>query len=402
MRTAIVTTTIHVPQLLTDYAANAKLFGHTDVEFIVIGDRKTPSEAAEFCKKISTQYPCDYLDIAAQADYLARFPALASHLKLDSIQRRNIGLLLAYERGYDVIITIDDDNYVMGEDFVGLHTIAGSTASLPTYSSTSGFFDVCSFLRSDDDVRFYHRGYPQKQRWTEADSYTSKSVCTRRVAVNAGFWLDDPDIDALTRMARQPVVRGYKSSWEGRFALLPGTWSPFNSQNTALIRDLIPAYFLSPFVGRYDDIWASYIVCRIVEHLGDAISFGEPLVRQKRNVHDLWKDLDAERNGMILTDGLCSALRSIPLNGKTYHECFGEIAEKLADAWVPASTWTESQHEWRNKLIEGLRIWHEAFDIASSSPIPGAWSSADHRELQALTQNFMHNNVVHSAAQRPS
>ena len=42
-----------------------------------------------------------------------------------------------------------------------------------------------------------------------------------------------------------------------------GTWSPFNSQNTALSAKIIPAYPLSPKVGRYDDIWASYVIYRI-------------------------------------------------------------------------------------------------------------------------------------------
>ena len=86
--------------------------------------------------------------------------------------------------------------------------------------------------------------------------------------MNAGFWLDNPDIDALTRMERQPVVRGYKAHWPGNIALHPGTWSPFNSQNTALMRALLPAYFLSPYIGRYDDIWASYVIARIAQHTG--------------------------------------------------------------------------------------------------------------------------------------
>src|SRR5581483_5232271 len=105
--------------------------------------------------------------------------------------------------------------------------------------------------------------------------FTSCSPVERRVAVNAGFWLDNPDIDALTRMERQIVVRGFNEKWPGsNFTLQPGTWSPFNSQNTALMRDVIPAYFLSPYIGRYDDIWASYIVNRIAAQLGDVITFG--------------------------------------------------------------------------------------------------------------------------------
>ena len=180
--------------------------------------------------------------------------------------------------------------------------------------------------------------------------------------MNAGLWLDNPDIDALTRMERQPVVRGLKQPWSGNFSLFPGTWSPFNSQNTAIMREAIPAYFLSPYIGRYDDIWASYILIRIAEHLGHVIAFGEPLVRQERNPHDLWKDLDVERNGMIMTDDFCEALRNITLTGTTYHGCFAELAGKLRSSWSEGSKWTESQKEWRNRLLEGMEIWHDVFE----------------------------------------
>lgn len=362
MKTAIVTTTIHIPHLLKEYAANAKRCGRQDLGFIVIGDRKSPPDTAAFCRSLEELYPCKWLDVETQSQYLESYSRLSSHLRWNSIQRRNVGLLLAYESGAEVIITIDDDNYVLGQDFVGLHSIVGSSPALPSFSSTSGFFDVCCFLAAEDGVRFYHRGYPQKQRWAEGQSYVTQCQSDRRVAVNAGFWLENPDIDALTRMERQPVVRGFNSRWQGRFTLQPGTWSPFNSQNTALMRDVIPAYFLSPYVGRYDDIWASYIVSRIAEHLGDVIAFGEPLVRQTRNEHDLWKDLDEERNGMIMTDGFCAALRKISLRGRSYHECMGEIAESLDSAWIPGPAWTDSQKEWRSMQIDGLRIWHETFD----------------------------------------
>jgi hypothetical protein len=278
-------------------------------------------------------------------------------------------MLLAYRNGADVVITIDDDNFVTNQDFVGLHRAAGTSREIPVYASTSGWLDVCSFLDVDDGVRFYHRGYPSKLRWRESERFLTSHRAVRRIAVNAGFWLDDPDIDALTRMERQPVVRGFKPGWAGNIALEPGTWSPFNSQNTALMRDVLPAYFLSPNVGRYDDIWAGYIVNRIAGHLGDSISFGAPLVRQQRNPHDLWRDLDAERNGMILTDDFCEALRSIPLTGATYHQCFGQLAELLPGAWAEGPRWTDSQKAWRTGLFEGMRIWHDAFEeLAGGRP----------------------------------
>jgi hypothetical protein len=362
MKTTLVTTTINVPVLLRNYAQNASRYGHTDLDIIVIGDRKSPPETADFCKTVDLLCPCTYLDIPSQENYLAGFPELWRHIPFDCIQRRNIGMLMAYRNGADIVITIDDDNFVTAQDFVGLHGVVGTSREVAVYASTSGWLDVCAFLETDDGARFYHRGYPQKMRWTEREHFVTTQRATRRIAVNAGFWLDNPDIDALSRMERQPVVRGFKPSWTGNVVLEAGTWSPFNSQNTALMRDALPAYFLSPYIGRYDDIWASYIINRIAEHIGDAISFGEPLVRQQRNPHDLWKDLDVERNGMILTDDFCAALRSIPLTGATYHQCFGQIAPALPQAWTEGPKWTASQKEWRSKLLEGMRIWHTAFE----------------------------------------
>src|ERR1039457_3873648 len=125
MKTTIVTTTINIPAALLKYGRNARHDGHRDLDFVVIGDRKSPLETADFCRSVP-HYPCAYLDISAQQEYLRRFPELWTHLRFDSIQRRNIGMLLAYENGADVVITIDDDNFVMDQDFVGLHAAAGS------------------------------------------------------------------------------------------------------------------------------------------------------------------------------------------------------------------------------------------------------------------------------------
>jgi hypothetical protein len=362
MNVTFVTTTIHPPRLLLDYARNARDYGHAEVAFVVIGDRKTPAEAADVCRAVAADYPCVFLDIAAQEAYLRRFPDLWSHLRFDSIQRRNIGLVWAYEHGAGTVITIDDDNFVEPGDFIARHAVVGSSPSLPAYTSPSGWYNVCAALAADEDVRFYHRGFPWPQRWNEGEARLDLAAPPRRIAVNAGFWLDDPDLDALARMHRQPVVRGFQPRAPHSFRLEPGTWSPFNSQNTALMRAAIPAYFLSPYAGRYDDIWASYIVTRIAEHLGDAIAFGEPLVSQHRNPHDLWRDLDVERDGMILTPGLCAALRGLRLAGSSYHGCLGEIAAGLGAAWPAANTWTPSQRECRLRLIEGLAIWHAVFD----------------------------------------
>ena len=368
MKITIVTTTIYVPSALEKYCQNARFYGHSDLSFVVIGDQKTPPETKQFCNSLNaSHYPCEYLDVDYQKAYLERYPLLWKHLPFNSIQRRNVGLLKAWEDGADIIISIDDDNWMLNHDFLRLHAIVGQRPELPAIESSTGWFNVCSMLEEASGTPFYHRGHPRAERWKEADAFTCVAPIRRRVAVNAGLWLDDPDIDAMTRLERPIVVRGLRATTPPTFVLQPGTWSPFNSQNTALLREVIPAYFLSPCVGRYDDIWPSYIVTRIANHLGDVIAYGHPLLRQKRNEHNLWKDLDAERVGMLLTDEFCATLRSIPLQETSYAACYTEMAQKLPQAWQPGAKWSDAMRQAREGLLEGMTIWSDAFRQAGAS-----------------------------------
>src|SRR5277367_713150 len=146
MKTTIVTTTINVPTFLTAYHENAKRFGH-DIDYIVVGDKKTPPEAASFCSDIPK---CTYLDIPTQEYYMRRFPELFKHHPYNSVERRNIGIFMAYERGTEVLITLDDDNLATSHDMIGDHMMAGGRALLPTYGSSSGWFNVCQFLDEEN------------------------------------------------------------------------------------------------------------------------------------------------------------------------------------------------------------------------------------------------------------
>ena len=412
MKITIVTTTIYVPAALEKYAENARFFGHPNLNFVVIGDKKTPPETREFCERLSARYyPCSYLGIEEQRSYLERFLSLWNHLPFNSIQRRDIGLLKAWQDGADVVITIDDDNWMLNHDFLRLHSIVGQSPELPAFETSSGWFNVCSMLEEASGTPFYHRGFPRGERWKEREIFTCVSPVNRRVAVNAGLWLDDPDIDAMTRLERPITVRGLANSAPARFVLQPGTWSPFNSRNTALMRDVIPAYFLSPCVGRYDDIWPSYIVVRIAQHLGDVIAYGHPLLRQKRNDHSHWKDLDNERVGMLLTDEFCAALRSLTLRGKTYHECYGEVVKHLPPAWPAGHNWTDAMSSARQGLLEGMAIWHSVFETAGaqqgSQTVTGLANLARAHDAPAwgaetVAVNSPYDSITTQAKERPS
>jgi len=351
MKTTIVTTTINVPTFLKGYQANAEKFGH-DVNYIVAGDLKSDPRTQSWCDNNITN--CQFLSAKTQDDYLSRFPGLLRELPYNTPGRRNVAMLLAYEQGADVVITLDDDNLATEYDAIGDHSVVGKNSIQWLHGSSTGWLNVCDLLQEKNNTEFYHRGFAPGMRWKPNTIY--KYTADAKVVVNAGLWTGDPDTDAITRLERPLVTTGFKPHLTERIALQPGTWSPFNCQNTALAREVIPAYFLSPAIGRHDDIFAGYIINKIAGYLGDVITFGKPLAFHNRTPHDLWKDLDAECTGMQLTDSFCETLRGIRLTGSTYLECYGQIITGLWDV--------SNKIDWLKiyPVVSGMQAWHAVFE----------------------------------------
>ena len=356
--TALITTTIHVPEALRGYAEDAREHGRT-VKIYVAGDRKTSAGAPDYCARLArdTGIECEYLGPAAQEAFLSPWPALRDHLPWNCIQRRNVAVLRAVCDGADAVVTIDDDNFIAERDYFARCDTAGGPVTLPAYGKAGEWFNVCRFLATANNYQFVPRGYGMAARADLGDgsAAVAGAPLSLPVAVVAGFWLGDPDIDAATRLAHPVEVIRYRL--DHNFFLAPGARCPFNSQNTILARAVLPAYFLSPNVGRYDDIFASFMVKRIADHLGWGVSFGRPLVRQERNEHDLLRDFDLERLGMGLVDSLAGDLAGVTLRGDTFAACALEICDQLAP---PARQGHPTEGDAGSALaafFSGYRIW---------------------------------------------
>ena len=356
--TALITTTINVPELLLDYARDAKNHGRS-VKLCVAGDRKTPAAAADLCAKVEveTGLDCEYMGVEAQEKFLAQYSDLRDLLPWNCVQRRNVAILKCYADGADTIVTIDDDNLLDQEDYFGSHACVGEETCLDSFGKSGSWFNVCRFLTTANGYQFVPRGYGMRARSElegAQDPLPDAGRVTMRVAASAGLWTGDPDIDAVTRLACMPVVTGY--SREESFFVAPGALCPFNSQNTALSRATIPAYFLSPSVGRFDDILASFIVKRIADHLGEGISFGKPLVRQVRNEHDLFRDLELEMMGMRVVDGFTEALAGAKLSHAGYAGCVPEVIDHLKGSMADYA-YSKNDKESLKAFLSGYRVW---------------------------------------------
>jgi hypothetical protein len=330
----VVVTTINGGGFLEVYLDHLRHFERLrDVRFYVVGDRKTPDAcraSAEAARRKGLD--CLYLGVEEQIEVLKDFPRLDAVVPWNSDNRRNLGFVLALRDGVDTLISIDDDNLpVSGHDFLAGHSVVGRTITGPTFSAKSGWYNLFDALEYSPPLTVWPRGFPYRLR---VPAETTQSNSTALVHINAGLWLGDPDVDAVTRIAIHPDVSRMKLE---RGLLAPDSYSPINTQNTALHRDAIPAYYYvlmhEPMHGsrlnRFGDIWSGYFVQKCAKALGHGVAFGAPPVEQVRNEHDLFVDLREEFWGIVLTEHLSQWIVDVRLQGSSYTSLYGDLADKL-------------------------------------------------------------------------
>lgn len=313
----IVFTTIFEPKLLYSYQKNLEQFGHLDDTCVwVIGDRKTPQKTASICSDVKRLgLKTIFIAHNEQDEIGKRFKLFYDRLPWNNETRRNLGFLCALEAGCERLIAIDDDNWPTDDDFIGGHSLTGKAWTKELVSEPSGFHNVCESLAFEPSRAIFPRGYPFKLRETRNHQSMVAAHPRATIGVTAGLWLQEPDIDATTWLNGR--VSAIRYTGPGVMALDQSTWTPINTQNTSVTRELIAAFLCIPMgwdvpggkIQRYGDIWGGYFLQAILAGTPYHVAFGRPLVNHWRNPHDYVDDLRQEFWGTILTDWLLTLLR---------------------------------------------------------------------------------------------
>ena len=317
MKIACCTTTIHVPHVL-------KLLRKcsADVKFFIALDHNSNF------KGIAEHMPSDEMNSWLTPDYQKKYKC-SEAIGWNTISRRNTAFLEALKWGADVIYSWDDDNLpIDANHFAHLSVLQRPFHGLKI-AGDDNWFDPGFLLVP----RTKHRGFPHdKSRMVTMDH-----VADARIGVAAGLVLGDPDIDAVTRIADAPDIQSVSLLGQTGIVVDPRTRTVFNSQNTAVIRELIPAWFMMPGVGRYDDIYASLIVQRVARERGLHVHFGPPFTYQQRNKHNLLTDLRAEIDGMEHIVEMADIIDTVELPGNSVIEDTWFIYRKLERQakWIP-------------------------------------------------------------------
>lgn len=366
-QTTIVVTTIFEAAFLEGYLRSIESNGFRDsTTVIIIPDRKTPNSvllASAAARDRGFRVNCPSL--AEQETFLKRIGVPAGFIPYDSDNRRNIGFLLALEQGCDVLISIDDDNFCMPEtDFVGAHHCVGSDSRENVVRSSDGWFNICSLLQGPEGPAVFPRGFPYALQRQARNVEFVHPDRPWPIAMNAGLWLDEPDVDAVYRLCRRAKI----SSFSNQSVLIgPDVWTPINTQNTGLTREAALTYYYArmgyPLKGltidRFGDILSGYLTQKCVKHMQHTVRVGTPIVDHRRTPHNLFKDLYHELAGIVLIEDFVPWLQSVRLEGATYLEAYESLAERITEAapQFAGFIWDDGGRDFLRELSTSMKTW---------------------------------------------
>ena len=376
---AIVTTTINVPYFLKSYIQNFELYSidNNGLIFIIIGDLRSPhKEIEKYIQRMASNFTIEYWDAESQKKWISetfgsRAEKVEAVIPYNSIRRRNVGYLRALELGSDVIITIDDDNYPGGSNWLSEHLSAlYTTEALPIVSSRNKMVNPCYILKFNyPALRIYSRGYPFSKLFY--DTFDVEFRSEGKVALNMGLWTKSPDVDAYTNILYPGLESlGIKERFQSRYALALDNYMPINTQNTSFIRELTPAFYdvlmdttiRGVRLDRYDDIWAGLFALKLIHRLNYRVTFGAPLTVHKRNKHDYISDLRSELIGMSLNNVVHEIIMSADVQSKNFTDGYLELAGILMTE-IRKFVTDEEVLSYFSKLTEAMRIWIDLVEV---------------------------------------
>jgi len=265
----IVTTSIYKPSKALIKFSNIKNW-----KLIVVGDKKTPHNLYSKLKNIIYLHPKDQIKIDKK---------LSNLIGWNCIQRRNFGYILAYKLGAKLIATVDDDNIPLSN--WGKKIYLEKKFFIDSFNTNLVSFDPLSIFKNKKKI--WHRGFPLQL--IQEKVFLKRKKVEIIPDIQANLWNGNPDIDAINRMS---IVKE-NFTFKLKRPYTSNKIMPFNSQNTILKRNIMKNYFLFPYIGRMDDIWAAFYI----QSIGKKVVFSEATVKQERNPHNLFNDFKNELIG---------------------------------------------------------------------------------------------------------
>jgi hypothetical protein len=324
---SIVITTINPPTTAVKKIAESL----PEWRFIVIGDTKTVADWG---------WPgVTYLSVEEQ---IATVGLFAQKCPTRHYARKNVGYLRAIAEQSQVIAETDDDN-IPYETF--LTDVNRTIRARPVLKS--GWENVYTHFTNE---RIWPRGFPL-ERINESLKSPSRlgELGTYDCPIQQYLADGDPDVDAIYRLTVEKLTKFHHNS----VVLNPGTYCPFNSQNTIFWPEAYPLLYLPAYVSfRMTDIWRSFVAQRCLYAMNKPLAFREPTVLQERNEHSLIRDFQEELPGYLNNPRIIDILERLSLSSAPA-DCaknLGHCYEALVSAEIVPQREMELVRLWIDSL----------------------------------------------------
>lgn len=329
-RLTCVLTTVQAPT--ASVVALAQTLERCGSDLIVIGDRKGPPVSGFGFGELFT------IDEQLELSF-----ELASLLPENHYSRKNLGYLIAIERGAASIYETDDDNMPLPDWMPRSLCVRARPITVRPWANAYRFFSPGAL--------FWPRGFPLDLATDPvACSLGSElPVCQVDAPIQQGLANGAPDVDAVWRLLFDEE-HTFGQEQGASLLLPPKTWCPFNSQTTWWWAVAYPLMYLpSHCTFRMTDIWRSFIAQRCLWELGHGVVFHAAEVVQERNTHNLMRDFEDEIPGYLGNRQMCTLLDELPLKagldevGRNLRRCYAALVEAgffpatelvLVDAWL--------------------------------------------------------------------
>ena len=299
---------------------------------MVVADLKTPVHAY-------TGSPVELLAVGS--------PSRLSAPPENHYARKNLGYLEAMARGVDAILDTDDDTFPeagLVPARISVDASHGRGASAAT-CNTSDFVNI--FCLRTGDRYLWPRGFPLDALHDEPSESAGVNADANVGVVQ--FLIDgDTDVDAVQRLVFGAREVAFPRT--GRLQVVAsGKFCPFNSQLTLVRRVAFPLLYLPSTVAfRFTDILRSIVAKRVLDRMGIAMAFADPIGFQVRNPHDYMTDFAGEFTCQTQTAAAWGILNDLPVGDAV--GLLRESYERLATAGIVGEAEASRLADWCDSL----------------------------------------------------
>jgi Reversibly glycosylated polypeptide len=254
---------------------------------------------------------------------------------------RDFGFYVAWRDSdpSEVIVALDDDCRVDLSDFATRAAESLCVAMRPMARGNGMHFNILDlYAGGPDDL--YPRGFPYSCR-PGYQRFRFDEISEVAPVFHLGLWKGVFDVNAIDKLTGPPFVHEEATLQHESVTVPSGQLVSVCSMNMIFRREVIPAVYQLPMqvevmpgwvIDRYGDIWGGFVLKKVLDHLGEAMTVGAPMIRHLKE-GDIRRNIWQEHTCHLVNDEFLAILDRVELSGT---DLLG-VVEQVVDGFDAAT-----------------------------------------------------------------